>query len=522
MKPSARIPLLVLALAGVFALGWWQSRSPSEGELPVQAVSSPSPGPGKEVEALRRENAALRRQVSDLLRRASGGPLPSGASPAGPVPAAPSAPTVPPADLLARAKAAMESSDGDAFLDACLALLDAGEAGSPAMIELLKENGPWPAFLQLPLNREASKRWYREQILRAPMLGSLADAILSRPGPPDKATAFALDLLDNDAPSSLSRDRQVQLLMGIAKSPLEGMEPEFQRMRQMALGALLGKLKASEALPEVERMYSQASDQERWGLAYAIGNTPGGVASLRRLLEGETDPDTRRQLLQALGRSPDREANDLLWEQAPASGPGAWYLLASRPENLQRILQQVRTPSVPPQDREAMLNALAAASQSSRETREALWGMYDGDPSLRDALLQRMLDCKDKRAAGILADRLRTGQVTEELSRSFWNLDARTVRENQDALRSLASSAPSVQTRVNAYAALRKVDPQAALDACLSGFSRMGEPERVGLLQNLWGQAGGDGKARAAIERAVEGDPSGQVRSLLEQMRKGR
>ncbi len=165
------------------------------------------------------------------------------------------------------------------------------------------------------------------------------------------------------------------------------------------------------------------------------------------------------------------------------------------------------------------LNGLVQASQGSPAVKEALWRLYEEGPDLRDKVLVQMLRSRDSHASEVFLQRLRSGDVTDSLSIGFGTLDAQQVRENRQLIGSLIVGAPSAALRFQAYSALAKADPEAALSLGLQGLWTLPENQQTSMLQKLWSSAKGD-NARATIEGAVSG--SEPLRKALERLKAGK
>ena len=426
--------------------------------------------------------------------------------------------------LLAQARAALQAKDLKAFSDPFLALLDAGEpayAGLAGLFpELMKEMRS-QEFMQDPANMEAVQEFYTGFMTRAPKLGGLMDALLVRPGEPDQATGFALQLWQMGAKSTLPRERQVQILMAmLRKEPEAGEEDAGMGNSYMAAGILLGKLKASEALPEVEKLALEGSQQMAWAIPQAIAQMggPEALASLRRILDKAQDPQTRQMLLSSLAQMKD--ANPLLWEMAEKSEDAqeravAFRGLASRPENLERILATLQTPGLDEQDRMSLLQGVVSGSSRNPAAKEALWKLYESTPSLQNALFQQLAAQGDARAKGMVSEQMRAGTLSEETAGMLGMLaqqDRKWARENAETFRGLVSSASSARTRVGAFQALAVVDRPGAVQGLMAVFSRLSEEERMGMTRQLQYQGGKEG--REALQRIAGQDTSERVRKM--------
>jgi HEAT repeat protein len=511
--------LLLAALAG----GIWHQRSKAQPGIENPSALSGSGTHLAEIEALRKENAALKRQLEAALR-ASPAPSTAALEPVSPtgaqVPPAPDAPDVD--ALLTKAQVAFQAKDAQALGDALLALLDAGEAAYPALITLMKDlgNPNNMEWLNNPENRKLIQKFYLGFMTRAPKLGGLVDAILSREGEADGATQFALGMMEMGAQSNLPKDRQAALLLGMLRKATASNDPEMQSMMWQAASAL-GSLKAKEALPELEKLVLESSDQNRWGLVNAIGGMggPEAAASLRRILEKNEDDPSRMQLIGMMGPSQDKEITAMLWElleKEQGQGTRAQLLqaLGSRPGSLDRITQQLKSPQLSDQDRQYLLSGLAAGATGSKEQKQAVWNLYESEPAIRDDLLQAMLSHRDPKATQILVDRLRTGQVTDKLAMGFSSLDTKTLKENADALRNLTGNMSTpLPVRTHAFQGLYKVDRPGALNAIMTGFPQLPETERAQVAQYI-AYCGGQAEAKAVLAGIASSDPSEQVRQI--------
>ena len=427
---------------------------------------------------------------------------------------------------MARVRAASEAKDAQAYAEAFLALLDAGEAVHPALIALMNsledEDSGDMDWLNAPENRELAQKFYLGLMTRAPRLGGLLDAILSREGEGDGALQFAISLMEMGAPSQLPKDRQAAVLLEVLRKAAAANDPGSHGMMEQAAQAL-GSLKSKEALPEIERLVLESPDRTRLKLVKAIISMggPEATASLKRLLERAGDASTRAQIIGALGMSRDPAMNTLLWELSekevdPELRPALLGALAGRSENRDRIIQQLRGPQLGKRDRQALIGGLVLGI--GQGDKKALWSLYESEQGIQDDLLQAMLMGRDPKATQILAQRLQAGQVTETLAAGFRFLDTQTLRENAEPLKALvAGPATPLAIRRNAFVSLYKVDRPRALGAVMAGFPRLSEGERMEMVQCVGGFAQGP-EGKAVLEDIAARDPSEAVRQAAERM----
>ncbi len=513
---------LTLALAAAGGAFWERSHQP-EGSpaAPVAAAVEGKPEassqtPSAEIQALRQEIARLK-----------AGQAPSGGT--APVPATTA---VKPQDverLLAQARDGLKAKDFRAFSEPFLALLDAGEpayAGLMALIPDLVSMQEDPAFMQDPANMEAVQEFYAAFLPRAPKLGGLMDALLSKPGEPDGATDFALQLWQMGAKSALPRETQVHTLLALLKKGEGAGDGRESMASYLAATLLLGKLKAAEVLPEVEKLALESGQRMAWAIPQALAQMggPEALASLKRILDKSQDEQARMMILSSLMQMKD--AGPLLWELAeksedPQERSMALQGLAAKPENLDRILAKLRESGLNEQDRQSILRGVVAASRQNPAAKEAVWRLYDADPALQPALLQQMAFQGDVRARGIISEQMRAGRLSEELSLSLGSLasmDHKWARENAESFRSLVASSPSQNIRATAFQALCQVDRPGAVQSLLQVFHRLPEEERMGTVAQLL-QGGREG--REALQGIAAQDPSPTVRAAAAAALKG-
>ena len=214
------------------------------------------------------------------------------------------------------------------------------------------------------------------------------------------------------------------------------------------------------------------------------------------------------------------EANRLLWE---IEGKGdardrdaVLQALARHPENLDRMIRDLRSSETSPQDRGSLLDGLSVASFQDKTLHQRLWDLQEQDPALSDPILSRFLESQDPEAQQILVERLRAGQMEDALAPYLENLGVQTLRDNAATLRDMASNPKgSPQQRRGAYYALVKVDAPVAREAVLSGFAALPEQSRAELFECLIGRA--DAPMREKLLRLAEGDPSQDIKDLAKQ-----
>ncbi len=520
--------LLLTALAG----GVIHQRAKTG--IPPQAGHSDSPGTGArlvEFDALRKENAALERQVAALDQ------APAGEDPRVPAPEGPSVET-----LVAQAQAALQARDIQAFSDAFLALLDAGDPAIPAVIELMqamgdKDNQAW-------LNNErdhpnALRKFETAFMARAPKLGSLADAILAREGELDNATAYALDLIEMGARSRLPRERQAALLLAVLRkadaSGFGGPEGPWE-FKSQAARILLGNLKAREALPEIEQMVLDRPGGNNGALLMGIAELggPEAAASLRRILEGNAEIPPWH-ITNALEVCEGKEANDLLWEIAGKktdkdSFLAAMNALSARDENLDRIVQVLRDLPIGGTDRSNLLMWLINRGKS-KAREQAIWNLYasEQEPARQEEMLQAMFVVDDHNSTTPLdpklteamVRRLQSGQLGWRAAQYLEELDPKILREHAAVLRTLtADHAPGTYVRYYSFSGLFQVDRQGALDALMTGFSGLPDQDRISVIQSVGNKICYGPEARAVLEGIAANDPSQKVRDAASQFLK--
>ena len=191
--------------------------------------------------------------------------------------------------------------------------------------------------------------------------------------------------------------------------------------------------------------------------------------------------------------------------------------LAAKPENLDRILSKLKESGIDEGEKQSLLQGIVAASHRNADAKEAVWKLYDAEPSLQKTLLQQMAFQGDARAKGIVTDQLRSGRLSDELVMSLGNLasmDRKWGRENADAFRGLLSSAATPTVRSGAFQALAQVDRPGAVQGLMAVFNRLSETERIASAQQL--QYGGGKEGREALQGIAVRDPSEQVRKAAE------
>ncbi len=503
---------IALAAAG----GWYRARQSSlapaaTGER-AGDTAAPSETLQEENARLRREVASLKAQIHNPATRLSLGEAAPGTSAAFPEVAA-----MPVEDLLAKAQAALKAGDADAFVDAFDALMAAGEGAYPGLIALIQDIGEDWSIFRSAKGREAGQRFHRNLIIRAPRLGGLLDAILLRDGKRDQATQFALTLFQQGTPSGLPRERQIERLLALLSGPMDDAGRGHQ-LRWMTANVLAAQLKAVEALPALEKLYLEAPEGERDILLRAWpASGPECTASLRRLLDRSLDSRDRSTMIRNLGRIEGVEANEILWTIAQrrdnaSDREAALAALATRPENLDRIVQQeMKNPQTTSQQRERLLWSLMQSGQSDKAAKQRLWELYDNDPALRDDLLKGFLGYQDPRAKQMLGDALRSGRVSDTMARHLEMLDTALLRERASTLKAMASNPQaSLEARVGSYDALARVDRPAATEALLNGFAGLPEVDRINVLLQVG--SGADEATMARLRRLAESDPSPKVK----------
>ncbi len=474
--------------------------------LTVRSGEAPAVAPlAEELEALRARNAALKRQVAALGK----------AAPEEATSAVPKTPGPAMEALAAQARAALKARDVQAFSDAFLALLDAGEPAWPAVTGLIQEmygsgeNRAW-----LDNDSTAMRRFQVAFLSRAPKLGGLADAILAREGEPDETTNLAFYLFDMGARSPLPRDGRVALFLSLLRKANASGSKAEEVMRRAAV--LLGELKATEALPEIERMILDRPDAHHEALLEGIAKMDGpeALASARRMLarmgDASASQPNRQMLLRILALCvPGREASDLLWDIVGKETDGDFRSqlladMARRGEDVDRIVQEIRDPRLGEEDRQQILEGLAQTQQP-----QALWTLYESEPALQDNLLQAMLEHGDPKATEILFQRLKSGQITEKLADGLKYVDA---EKNAESLRTLAANAAMpVSVRIKSSNHLLMSGDREILGALMTGFPGLPDQDRLQVIQCVGVWARGT-EAKAVLERIAASDPSQAVR----------
>ncbi len=282
-----------------------------------------------------------------------------------------------------------------------------------------------------------------------------------------------------------------------------------------------GQAKAAELLSAAESLFADASDQERWGMAHALGEMggPQAMAVLGRLFDQTADSRAKEILVVALARSPGEGVNAFLLDRVNAEGSASlrselWQVLAIRPENARLVSERLRDTGLGASERAAMLEGLVQGGEGAPAARKAVWDLYESAPALRDGLLESLVRYRDPRAVGLLMEKVRSGELPESLAAGLPALDAKTLKENSEALHVLASrdQAP-VRTRLTAFQALYRVDRSRALQAVLAGFPALGEEDRLQVVRGIGMSADGGREAQAELSRIAASDPSERVRA---------
>ncbi len=133
-------------------------------------------------------------------------------------------------ELLRQAEDAFVNRDAAAFRDTFLALVDVGPAAHAGLIELLRVTGNYNELFGeiAPDDYDFRRKFLDEVTRRRLQLGSLADAILTRDGEPDRATLFAYDLLkSNGVVSERSIDEQAATFLSLLERALDSEDDHF-------------------------------------------------------------------------------------------------------------------------------------------------------------------------------------------------------------------------------------------------------------------------------------------------------
>lgn len=290
----------------------------------------------------------------------------------------------------------------------------------------------------------------------------------------------------------------------------------------MGVDALV-KTRDPAAVGALEALYADMPDNLQWVVPRALmrTNSPEAVEALGRMYQASQDEGSRRWLLQYLARSEGPEANRTLWsilERAtePSQRAEAWSALASRPENADLALAELRSPALESSIRRTIIQSLRGSSDA--ETQELLWGVYGTATTVvdRDLALARLSGYGDSQAANAMLDHFLSGaEVSGYLRSSLRRVEEDVLRSRQRDLAIVAADAARpLKQRTEAAEVLARVDRVQAVSALLAGFDRLGEDERVGVVSSLSSRSLEGEPSRAALERIVGADPSERVREV--------
>jgi hypothetical protein len=455
-------------------------------------------------------------------------PAPPPPSPAAVSPVA-ATPAVDVVALEGKLNEAIAAMDAEAFFDVTLALLDAGEAAYPALIKIMTEMQVYPMTRGwLAGNQAAFRKFHNGLMIRASRLGGLVDAVLAREGDPDGATAFAFAMLQSGSKTKMPKERQSALLVTmIGQGTGDGgiqdtfRIPEYVKMLQ-GLGTL------EEVLPTLEKLAVDPSVQGGTGLINAIASMDRAQAagSLLHILRND-DPEIRRRVFSCLWeQKKSKERNALLWEmlnrvQSNEDAHGVLMgLLADYPENMDRMVQCARELQPSDMTRRNILSGIAQNGlHGSKAQKQAVWDLYESEPTMRDDLLQTMCGSGDAKAKEVLVQRIQTGQIPERFAHHIasGNIDYKTVRENADAYKRLAANpVNSVVVRTCAFTALYCADRSAALNSLntlMTGFPQLPEKDRMDMVRYL-SRMRNDPETAPVLNEIAASDPSEEVRQV--------
>jgi RNA polymerase sigma factor (sigma-70 family) len=488
---------------------------------------APEPAPGPQVSRndprladLERENASLRERIA-ALEQGPGTERDEGEErkdAAGGRPA-----PLEYADRLLRAAiAAFESRDAESFRTAFLALLDAGSAAHPALIELLIVTGSYNQMLAVldPQDPGFRVSFIHEVTARRESLGGLVDAILERASDPDRATLFAFDLVQVNRVRSGRpvTDHSASLLRVIERAiETEGDAVQWND-HVVGAGGLLEALRPKDALPRLEALVRSdgISERNQIALLRAVAAIGGEEAvAILGFARDRSPPALRTHLMSNLAMydygNPEidaflRETMDR--EEDPSS---ILRSLARREDAGELMVERLGDPGLGRSERLAILEVLLESGNGER--REAAWkDLESAEPEIQDEVLSGLANT-EPRAMELLLRRMESDAVSRELAGNIGRLDAKVVHAHREAFTSAAGNpALSSRTRCAAAAALAKVDPGTAARQVMVGFERSDEPARLDVVGTLRGRIGGE-EAKALLGSIAAGDPSGKVRA---------
>ena len=428
--------------------------------------------------------------------------------------------------LLAAAIAAFDSRDAEGFQSAFLALLDAGEAAHPAVMELLAITGNYNQMLAAlkPQDPGFAASFVHQVSERRESLTSLLDAILVRAGDPDRATLFAFDLVQvNGARPNLSGKDQASAVMRIIERAIET-EGDGVVWNDHVVGAesLLETLRPKEALPGLGALLLREGLSERNQIALLRGVAAiGGEEALviLRLARDRAPPALRSNLMTNLALydygSPEieaflRETVGVLDDPASLSRS-----LARRQDARALTVERLQDPGLERSERLAILELLFTDEDATR--REAAWQHLEAaEHELQDECLSSLANT-EPRAMDLLLRRMASDEVSDELAGSMGRLDAKVIHRHRAGLETAAGSPElSSRTRCAAAAALAKVDPEAAARQVTIGFGNASETARLEIVRALRGRIQGE-QAKALLGSIAASDPSEKVRAAASQ-----
>lgn len=404
------------------------------------------------------------------------------------------------AKLAARARQKLEAGEGEEFADLCFALLDLGPEGRKQLLGILAD-ADMAKLGEIDRSIQADRLAQAKLVLaitqRLPLLGELFDDALARPGQLDSATLAALQMINEYAiPTTLSdeeRVAQLSQIMNDAMSPdLEASERVLRDAFRGAVGAL-AKFGSPEAIAIFEG-YLKDGEVAHHHNALIGGllemDTPESVAALQSLFHTD-DGELREKILQQASRSSGAEANSLQWdalEVADSLGQRMelWERLASRPENIPRVLERMRGGDMPETERLAILYAMTQSADASLA--KASWELFDSASSERErhAILFGFVRGGEPRAGEIVIEELQRGADSEELSEAVTQLSSRQARIHSSSLQQIASDlGRSIRVRTAAARSLGRVDSKGAVDALMTRYVELGNREQQSLVTAL-------------------------------------
>lgn len=436
-------------------------------------------------------------------------------------------------ELLRQAEDAFVNRDAAAFRDTFLALVDVGPAAHAGLIELLRVTGNYnELFGEIAPDDYDFRREFLDEVTRRRLqLGSLADAILTRDGEPDRATLFAYDLLKwNGVMSERPIDEQAATFLSLLERALDSedahFDPRSHNQQVLWPAELLGKTGLRDALPELRELLTLdgLSENNRIFLAQSAARLGGSAAvDLLRELHDSSSAAIRGRLMGnvAIYDYGDPEVESFLRELGETSpDPNVQSevrdSLDRREKDLERLVARLDDDAASTgRQRMEVIDTLLRRGDESQ--REAAWAHFEraGD-QFQDEMLASIANTEE-RALELLLERFDGDRVSRELAGSIVRLDTKLVHANRERIaRAAGDVSLSLRTRAAAAVALGKVDPDVAVRALTPGFEAGSETERIEVVETIKRRIGGD-EAAAFLNAIATTDGSERVRAAAAQ-----